>query len=140
MSKPSPVHQSLISGSNHLEGTASVVLQHLFQGEVFSSHHGCSFLARAGSCKQCRRRQVLLILHAAGPPSCPFEHTALLPDLLKTSHPNILSPIDFRFLSQTCFVLPITSPFTSLQLILLSNSSSTNPQITTLSPRTRYRP
>jgi len=41
---------------------------------------------------------------------------------------------------QTCFVLPITSPLTLLQSILASSSSSTNPQTTTLSPRTRYKP
>lgn len=42
--------------------------------------------------------------------------------------------------AQTCFVLPITSPLTLLQSILLSSSSSTKPQTTTLSPRTRYKP
>jgi len=42
--------------------------------------------------------------------------------------------------SQTCFVLPITSPRTFVQSILASNSSFTNPQITTLSPLTRYNP
>lgn len=41
---------------------------------------------------------------------------------------------------QTCFVLPITPPLTLLQSMLLSNSSSTSPHTTTLSPRTRYKP
>jgi len=52
-------------------------------------------------------------------------------------------PKSFPFTSkspQTCFVLPITSPLTFPQSILLSSSSSTKPQTTTLSPRTKYKP
>jgi len=41
---------------------------------------------------------------------------------------------------QTCLVVPIISPLTLLQSILLSSGSSTNPTQTTLSPLIRYNP
>ena len=39
-----------------------------------------------------------------------------------------------------CLIPLITEPFTSVQLILSSSVSSTNPIEQTLSPRTRYNP
>lgn len=46
----------------------------------------------------------------------------------------------FLILLHTCFVDPISSPLTFVQSILPSNSSSTSPHTTTLSPRTINNP
>lgn len=69
------------------------------------------------------------------PPRIPLQHVSLqtYPSQLPTNQPA--HPIFHE-----CFTPPTTAPLTCTQSILSSNSSSTNPTTTTLSPRTRYRP
>jgi hypothetical protein len=71
-------------------------------------------------------------------PACPMVSFGAHRTLLNP--PAILIIQSSSSPAQTCFVLPIKSPLTLLQSMLASNSSSTSPHTTTLSPRTRYRP
>ena len=59
---------------------------------------------------------------------------------LACSCPNQANKPARRPLHHTCFVPPITLPLTLVQSMLASNSSSTRPHTTTLSPRIRYNP
>jgi hypothetical protein len=65
------------------------------------------------------------------------SHSPLLPT------PHLLQPAILPHRAPAhaeCFTPPITAPLTSLQFILSSSSSSTNPTTATLSPRTIYKP